>query len=145
MAGSGCNRLSTQWCTGCRGVTMARCWTDVKDVGPVSRQLWPTLFCLLDTYAFAGPSRALPWHVWNSSFYLNWFETRKSEKTLVFPSSRHKTLNQCWFNSSFTNFALMRNHMFTCINCNGAISLHTWLKIANQNGQSHGPNVLLHF
>ena len=35
--------------------------------------------------------------------------------------------------------------MCTCINCNGDISLHAWLKIANQNGQWHGRNVLLHF
>ena len=26
-------------------------------------------------------------------------------------------------------------HMSICINCNGDISLHAWLKIANQNGQ----------
>ena len=36
-------------------------------------------------------------------------------------------------------------HMCTCITCNGAILLHAWLKIANQNGQSHVRNVLLHF
>ena len=35
--------------------------------------------------------------------------------------------------------------MCTCINCNGDISLHAWLKIVNQNGQCHGRNVLLHF
>ena len=46
-------------------------------------------------------------------------------------------------NSSFTNFAFMRKlpsftkfaFMSACINCNGDISLHAWLKIANQNGQ----------
>ena len=26
-------------------------------------------------------------------------------------------------------------YMCTCINCNGYISLHAWLKIANQDGQ----------
>ena len=26
-------------------------------------------------------------------------------------------------------------HMCACINCNGDISLHAWLKIPNQNGQ----------
>ena len=36
-------------------------------------------------------------------------------------------------------------HMCTCINNNGDISLHAWLKIANQNGQWHGRNVLLQF
>ena len=35
-------------------------------------------------------------------------------------------------------------HMCTCINCNGNISLHEWLKIANQNDQWHGRNVFLH-
>ena len=36
-------------------------------------------------------------------------------------------------------------HMCRCINCNGDISLHAWLKIANQNGQWHGCDVLLQF
>ena len=35
--------------------------------------------------------------------------------------------------------------MCTCINCNGDFSLHAWLKVANENGQGHGHNVLLHF
>ena len=35
-------------------------------------------------------------------------------------------------------------HVCTCINCNGDISSHAWLKIVNQNGQCHGRNVLLH-
>ena len=36
-------------------------------------------------------------------------------------------------------------HMCTCNNFNGGISLHAWLKLANQNGQWHERNVLLHF
>ena len=36
-------------------------------------------------------------------------------------------------------------HMCICINCNGGISLHAWLKIAKQNGQLHGRNVILRF
>ena len=41
------------------------------------------------------------------------------------------------------NSHLCELHMCTCINCNGDISLHAWLKIANQNGHSHGRNALL--
>ena len=36
-------------------------------------------------------------------------------------------------------------HMCTRINFNGDISLHAWLKIANQNGQCHARKALLHF
>ena len=43
------------------------------------------------------------------------------------------------------NSHLCEIHMHTCINCNGDISLHAWLKIADQNGQWHGRNVLLYF
>ena len=36
-------------------------------------------------------------------------------------------------------------HKCTCINCNGDISLHALLKIAEQNDQWHGRNALLRF
>ena len=43
------------------------------------------------------------------------------------------------------NSHLCEIHMCICMNCNGDISLHAWLKIANQNGQWHGRDVILHF
>ena len=46
---------------------------------------------------------------------------------------------------SLPNSHLCEINMCACINYNGDISLHVWLKIANQNGQWYGRNVLLHF
>ena len=43
------------------------------------------------------------------------------------------------------NLHLCEIHMWTCVNSNRDISLHAWLKIANQNSQWHRRNVLLHF
>ena len=60
------------------------------------------------------------------------------------------TQNWQVFNSSYSKFALiyaksMSVGLHVCVICNGEISLHACLRIANQNGQWHRRNVLLHF
>ena len=89
--------------------------------------------------------------------------------SIITPPSHHHLYNihlpkglHCFYriimslNSPSTNFAFIRElplpnshlceiHISTCINGNGDLSLHSWLKIANQNVQWHGRKVLLHF
>ena len=57
-------------------------------------------------------------------------------KTRKYAAPAVKGLNNVWMNEFY---------MCTCINCNGDILLHAWVKIAYQNSQRHGRNVLLHF